>query len=91
MMIRSKYAFLQRLTRDLKMKSINIGEELEGATPPSVFIGSWNYPKVYAGPMIAPVQEEVEIFDSPERWIPERNIAAAWFINSLASFIMRPE
>ena len=70
-MIRSKYAFLQRLTRDLKMKSINIGEELEGATPPSVFIGSWNYPKVYAGPMIAPVQEEVEIFDSPERWIPE--------------------
>ncbi|WP_333473170.1 hypothetical protein [Methanothermobacter thermautotrophicus] len=52
---------------------------------------SWNYPKVYAGPMIAPVQEEVEIFDSPERWIPERNIAAAWFINSLASFIMRPE
>ena len=72
MMIRSKYAFLQRLTRDLKMKSISIGEELEGATPPSVFIGSWNYPKVYAGPMIAPVQEEVEIFDSPERWIPER-------------------
>ncbi|MBE2899658.1 hypothetical protein DNK57_02290 [Methanothermobacter thermautotrophicus] len=71
-MIRSKYAFLQRLTRDLKMKSISIGEELEGATPPSVFIGSWNYPKVYAGPMIAPVQEEVEIFDSPERWIPER-------------------
>ncbi|WP_333473173.1 hypothetical protein [Methanothermobacter thermautotrophicus] len=37
-MIRSKYAFLQRLTRDLKMKSISIGEELEGATPPSVFI-----------------------------------------------------
>jgi len=71
-MIRSKYAFLQRLTRDLKMKSISIGEEVEGATPPSVFIGSWNYPKVYAGPMIAPVQEEVEIFDSPERWIPER-------------------
>jgi len=70
-MIRSKYAFLKRLTMDLKMKSINIGEELEGATPPSVFIGSWNYPKVYAGPMIAPIQGEVEIFDSPERWIPE--------------------
>ncbi|WP_370005745.1 hypothetical protein [Methanothermobacter sp. KEPCO 2] len=70
-MIRSKYAFLQRLTRDLKMRSIEVGEELEGATPPSVFIGSWNYPKVYAGPMIAPMQGEVEIFDSPERWIPE--------------------
>lgn len=71
MMIKSKYAFLQRLTRDLKMKSTSVGEELEGATPPSVFIGSWNYPKVYAGPMIAPLQGEVEIFDSPERWILE--------------------
>ncbi|MCG2828706.1 Nre family DNA repair protein [Methanothermobacter sp. K4] len=70
-MIRSKYAFLKRLTRDLKMRSIDVGEELEGATPPSVFIGSWNYPRVYAGPMIAPMQGEVEIFDSPERWIPE--------------------
>lgn len=70
-MIRSKYAFLKRLTRDLKMRSVEVGEELEGATPPSVFIGSWNYPRVYAGPMIAPIQGEVEIFDSPERWIPE--------------------
>ncbi|ADL58710.1 MULTISPECIES: Nre family DNA repair protein [Methanothermobacter] len=70
-MIRSKYAFLKRLTRDLKMRSVEVGEEFEGATPPSVFIGSWNYPRVYAGPMIAPIQGEVEIFDSPERWIPE--------------------
>lgn len=32
-MIRSKYAFLKRLTRDLKMRSVEVGEELEGPHP----------------------------------------------------------
>ena len=28
--------------------------EFFGASPPSVFVGSWNYPKVYAGPLVPP-------------------------------------
>lgn len=54
----------------MKMKSINVGEEIDGSTPPSVFIGSWNYPKVYAGPMMVPEQHDTNIMDSPEAWIP---------------------
>jgi DNA repair protein NreA len=69
-MIRSKNAYLQKLTANMKMKSIKIGQELDGSTPPSVFIGSWNYPKVYAGPMMVPMQGDTAIMDSPESWIP---------------------
>lgn len=54
------------------MKSVDVGKELDGTTPPSVFIGSWNYPKVYAGPMIAPLQGDISIMDRPESWIPSK-------------------
>ena len=42
---------------------------MEGSSPPSVFIGSWNYPDVYAGPMIAPQHGDTTIMDMPESWI----------------------
>jgi DNA repair protein NreA len=70
-MIKGKSAYLKRLTSKIKMPSVDIGRELEGSTPPSVFIGSWNYPKVYAGPMIAPLQGDTAIMDMPESWIPD--------------------
>lgn len=69
-MIISKSAYLKKLTSQMKMKSINVDEEIAGSTPPSVFIGSWNYPKVYAGPMMVPEQHDTNIMDSPEEWIP---------------------
>ncbi|MCK9152110.1 Nre family DNA repair protein [Methanobacterium alcaliphilum] len=69
-MIRSKNAYLQKLTANMKMRSVNVGQELDGSTPPSVFIGSWNYPQVYAGPMMVPQQGDTYIMDSPESWIP---------------------
>jgi hypothetical protein len=47
-----------------------VGRELAGSSPPSVFIGSWNYPKVNAGPMIAPLSGDTRIMDTPESWIP---------------------
>lgn len=71
-MIKGKEAYLKKLTAGINMKSMEIGRELEGSTPPSVFIGSWNYPKVYAGPMIAPLHGDTAIMDTPESWIPEQ-------------------
>jgi hypothetical protein len=71
-MIKGKAAYLKRLTSKIKMPSVDIGRELEGSTPPSVFIGSWNYPKVYAGPMITPIQGDTSIMDTPEAWIPDQ-------------------
>lgn len=68
-MIKGKAAYLKRLTSKIQIPSVDVGRELDGSTPPSVFIGSWNYPKVFAGPMIAPVQGDTTIMDTPEAWI----------------------
>lgn len=68
-MIKGKAAYLKKLTSKIHIPSINVGRELDGSTPPSVFIGSWNYPKVYVGPMISPLQGDSAIMDNPECWI----------------------
>ena len=65
----SKNAYLERLTKDIHMKSVKVGRDLEGSTPPSVFIGRWSYPKVYAGPMMANQLGDTYIMDSPESWL----------------------
>lgn len=71
-MIKGKEAYLKKLTANMYIPSQDIGKELDGSTPPSVFIGSWNYPRVYAGPMIAPQHGDTMIMDRPESWIPEK-------------------
>ena len=43
---------------------------MEGSSPPSVFIGSYAYPKVYAGPIITGLHGDTRIMDAPESWIP---------------------
>ncbi|GAA5819304.1 MAG: conserved hypothetical protein [Methanobrevibacter sp. CfCl-M3] len=70
-MIKSKNAYLKKLTDKIQMKSVKVGKDLEGSTPPSVFIGRWNYPKVYVGPMMVPEHGNTSIVDSPESWISE--------------------
>jgi hypothetical protein len=65
-----KSGYLKQLTAStLQMRSVTVGKEMEGSSPPSVFIGSWNYPDVYAGPMIAPQHGDTTIMDLPESWI----------------------
>jgi DNA repair protein NreA len=43
-------------------------DSISGTSPPSVFIGSYNYPKVFVGPMVPPVHGNTEILDNPEKW-----------------------
>lgn len=43
--------------------------DLDGSSPPSVFVGRLGYPKVYVGPMVPPVHGNTEILDLPERWL----------------------
>ncbi|HVP96188.1 Nre family DNA repair protein [Methanoregula sp.] len=72
-MILGKGAYLRQLTAATsQMKSVAVGKELAGSTPPSVFIGSYNYPDIFAGPMIAPVHGDTGIMDRPEEWITGR-------------------
>ncbi len=42
---------------------------LDGASPPSVFIGRIGYPKVAIGPMIPPYHGDTSLMDTPERWV----------------------
>ena len=65
----TKNAYLAKLTEQIQMKSVKVGKNLEGTTPPSVFIGRWSYPKVYAGPMMSSQMGDTSIMDSPESWI----------------------
>lgn len=71
-MVQTKNAYLKKITENIRMKSTKVGKELDGTTPPSVFIGAWNYPKVYAGPMMSSQQGDTSIMDSPESWIDEK-------------------
>ncbi len=43
--------------------------ELEGASPPGVFVGRFGYPKVFVGPLVPPVHGDTEVLDTPEAWI----------------------
>jgi len=43
--------------------------ELFGASPPTAFVGSWGYPRLLAGPMVPPVQEDTSLMDAPETWL----------------------
>ena len=72
-MIIGKGAYLRQLTSSaMQMRSVAVGKEITGSSPPSVFIGSWNYPDVYAGPMIPPVHGDTTVMDRPESWIGEK-------------------
>lgn len=44
------------------------GMDMDGASPPSVFVGRIGYPHVYVGPLVPPVHENTSIFDLPEFW-----------------------
>jgi len=44
------------------------GTDIFGATPPSVFVGRYNYPNVSAGIMIPPETYDSSYLDAPELW-----------------------
>lgn len=44
------------------------GLDIDGASPPSVFVGRIGYPYVYAGPLVPPVHEDTSFYDLPELW-----------------------
>jgi len=66
-----KGAYLKKITTGTqRWRTVVVGENLDGSSPPSVFIGHADYPRVYVGPMIAPFEGHTEILDTPESWIP---------------------
>jgi hypothetical protein len=46
---------------------------ISGASPPSVFVGHYGYPKVNLGPMVpADIHGNTRILDSPEAWVGKK-------------------
>ncbi len=43
--------------------------DIDGNSPPSVFVGRMGYPKVAIGPMIPPIHGDTSLLDTPERWV----------------------
>jgi hypothetical protein len=43
-------------------------DSVNGTSPPSVFVGSYDYPKVFVGPMVPPIHGDTSLLDSPEQW-----------------------
>jgi DNA repair protein NreA len=58
--------WIQFRTKNSAMLS---SKTLSGATPPSVFVGRYGYPKVKVGPMLPPLHGDTTILDKPEMWL----------------------
>ena len=43
-------------------------DSLSGASPPSIFVGRFNYPNIQAGVLIPPETEKTHYLDAPEKW-----------------------
>jgi len=59
---------LLKIHHFLRSVPLTHSEDIDGASPPSVFIGRIGYPNVYAGPLVPPVEEDTSLYDLPEYW-----------------------
>lgn len=61
---------LEKYWIDYLNKNIkNFSSSISGASPPSVFVGQYGYPRVSLGPMVPPLHGDTKVLDSPEMWI----------------------
>jgi hypothetical protein len=72
-MFRGKTAYLSRLYSRVPLKAVQLSTHMEGASPPSVFIGRMGYPKVSVGPLISNEHGDTSMMDMPEAWINNNN------------------
>ncbi len=49
--------------------SLIASEQVDGSTPPGVFVGRFGYPRVFVGPLIPPYHGDTAVFDTPELWL----------------------
>jgi hypothetical protein len=66
---KERCSVIARFYSSTKIKAKLDALELEGACPPSVFVGRVGYPSVSIGPMIPPVHGDTSLMDTPEEWV----------------------
>jgi len=65
---KTRCSLMVKVNYFIKSVSLMTSEDINGMSPPSVFIGRIGYPNVYAGPLVPPLHEDTSIYDLPERW-----------------------
>ncbi|MDF1539209.1 MAG: hypothetical protein P1Q69_09945 [Candidatus Thorarchaeota archaeon] len=61
---------LMRAKALVNIDSAVTGYNLEGSSPPAVFVGNQGYPKVLAGPLIPPFRgKETSLMERPDLWL----------------------
>ncbi|MGI0131629.1 MAG: Nre family DNA repair protein [Thermoplasmata archaeon] len=45
------------------------GVDLDGSSPPGLFVGRFGYPKVSLGPLVSPMHGDTLLLDTPEDWV----------------------
>jgi hypothetical protein len=53
----------------MKTASLVEGFDLDGSSPPGVFVGRAGYPKVAIGPLLPPSHGDTTLLDTPEKWL----------------------
>lgn len=43
--------------------------EIDGSSPPDIFIGRIGYPNVFIGPLVPPIHGDTSMLGSPEQWV----------------------
>jgi len=65
---KTRCPLIVRLKSYFRTMPLISGMDMDGTSPPSVFVGRIGYPYVYAGPLVPPVHEDTSFFDLPEFW-----------------------
>lgn len=62
--------YLGRVRRFVDLERLSNQTDVFGASPPAVFIGSYGYPQILAGPLVPPTTEiDSSIMDQSEKWL----------------------
>lgn len=72
-----RYYKLMNITKDLAM-------DMTGSSPPSIFVGRHDYPKVNIGPLVSTTLGDTESYDIPEQW---GNLDFAEFVQYRSSLV----
>jgi len=66
---KSRCPVIVKLYSYLRVKPLINRTDIEGSSPPAVFVGRFGYPMVYAGPLTPPFIGDTFIYDYPEQWL----------------------
>jgi len=65
---KTRCSLLVRANFYLKTMPLIKGTDIDGSSPPGVFVGRIGYPYVFAGPLVPPLHEDTSLYDLPELW-----------------------